>query len=382
MTKKVWSVVWMVSRSEFISINPEVNREVFNLGGKSLLECYQCGSCTAVCPLSEELDVSFRRAIRYTQLGVEDKILGDISPWSCNLHGDCTDSCPRGASPSEILASIRRYQSIKYDWTGITKWWNYSSFASKFLAYLAIFGLSLLLYFGLYWQSILEYASTGKLVVLSKLLIPVAVVFVISFAILASNGYRAYKFMSRDKKKEVGLMESLKLISRFFLKLETEAMGVPHKRDRILEHVLILVGIGLFILLGIIYLIYPKFFDYEIISRALIYTASLTLLIGVSSPLTKRLLSSEKTHWYYKRFTHSVDWMSLITLFPIALMALLVFILYDLSMVLYAYIAFALLLSFLIPFLLLEFAFGKHTHWLYKVIAYYVGARTGSFRGE
>ncbi|MCS7130066.1 MAG: 4Fe-4S dicluster domain-containing protein [Archaeoglobaceae archaeon] len=368
--------------SEFISVNPDVNRTVITLGGKSLLECYQCGSCTAVCPLSEALDVSFRRAIRYTQLGVEEKILGDISPWSCNLHGDCTDSCPRGASPSEILAAIRRYQSIKYDWTGIAKWWNNSSLMAKLFVYSALLALSLLIFFGYYWQKILSYASTGKLVVFSELLIPVAVAFFVSLVFLASNGYRAYKFMSKDKKAKIGFIKSLRVIASFFMKLETEAMGVPHKRERILEHALILIGIGLFILLGALYLIYPKFFDYEVISRALIYSASLTLLIGVGSPLIKRLGSSEKTHWYYKRFTHSVDWMSLLTLFPIAVMALLLFIFYDLSMILYAYIAFALLLSFLIPFLLLEFAFGKHTHWLYKVIAYYIGARAGYFRGE
>ncbi|MDI9642812.1 MAG: 4Fe-4S dicluster domain-containing protein [Archaeoglobales archaeon] len=372
----------MVGGTEFISINPNVNREVFKLGGKSLLECYQCGSCTAVCPLSEELDVSFRRAIRYTQLGVEEKILGDISPWSCNLHGDCTDSCPRGASPSEILAAIRRYQSIKYDWTGITKWWNGSSFASKLVGYLVIFGLSLLLYFGFFWQSILAYASTGKLVVLSELLIPVAVVFVISLAILASNGYRAYKFMIKDKKKEVGLVKSLKHIASFFIKVESDAMKVGHKRERILEHTLILIGLGLFILLGILYVLVPKFFEFKVISRLLIYVASITLVIGVGSPLMKRITAGEKTHWYYKKFTHPTDWMSLITLLPPAIMLLLVFVFYDLSMLSHAYIAFALFLSFMIPFILLEFAFGKHTHWLYKVIAYYVGARTGYFRGD
>ncbi|MDK2877087.1 MAG: quinone-modifying oxidoreductase, subunit QmoC [Archaeoglobaceae archaeon] len=372
----------MAGGSEFISINPSLNREVFKLGGKSLLECYQCGSCTAVCPLAEELNVSFRRAIRYTQLGVEEKILGDISPWSCNLHGDCTDSCPRGASPSEILAAIRRYQANKYDWTGLARWWNNSSLTAKILTYLAFFAISLLFYFGIYWQKILQFASTGKLVILSELLIPVVAVFVVALVILAPSGYRAYRFMIKDKKKEVGFFKSLKLIANFFIKLETESMGVPHKRDRILEHVLILVGLGLFILLAIIYLVFPKFFEFEIISKALIYIASLSLLIGVGSPLTKRLMASEKTHWYYKKFRHPTDWMSLITLFPVALMALLVFVFYDLSMILYAYIAFALLLSFLIPFLLLEFAFGKHTHWLYKIIAYYVGARTGYFRGD
>lgn len=372
----------MVGGSEFISINPTLNREVFNLGGKSLLECYQCGSCTAVCPLSEELDVSFRRAIRYTQLGVEEKILGDISPWSCNLHGDCTDSCPRGASPSEILAAIRRYQSNKYDWTGLARWWNSSSLASKLLAYFAIFALSLLVYFGFFWQKIVQLAGTGKLVVLSELLLPVAVVFIVALAILLPSGYRAYKFMMKDKKKEVSLVKSLKLIANFFVRLETEAMGVPHKRDRILEHVLILVGLGLYILLAILYLLFPRFFEFKIISKAVIYIAALSLLIGVGSPLIKRLTASDKTHWYYKKFTTPTDWMSLVTLFPVALMALIVFALYDLSMVFYAYIAFAVLLSFLIPFLLLEFAFGKHTHWLYKVIAYYVGARAGYFRGD
>jgi len=102
-------------------------------------------------------------------------------------------------------------------------------------------------------------------------------VFIVALAILLPSGYRAYKFMMKDKKKEVSLVKSLKLIANFFVRLETEAMGVPHKRDRILEHVLILVGLGLYILLAILYLLFPRFFEFKIISKAVIYIAALSL---------------------------------------------------------------------------------------------------------
>jgi heterodisulfide reductase subunit C len=93
-----------------------LTEDLIKLGGEDLIICYQCGSCTAICPLSEVYNISFRKSIKYAQLGLEDKILSDTTPWLCYACGECSDSCPRNAKPTNILASIRRYLTMKYDW--------------------------------------------------------------------------------------------------------------------------------------------------------------------------------------------------------------------------------------------------------------------------
>ncbi|MEM2549935.1 MAG: 4Fe-4S dicluster domain-containing protein, partial [Nitrososphaerota archaeon] len=105
----------------------DINKEIIELGGKGIFKCYQCGSCTATCAIAEGMFISFRRVIKYAQLGFVDKLQKDLVPWLCNVHGDCIEACPRDANPCEILASLRRYQSTLYDWTGISKWWYFSS---------------------------------------------------------------------------------------------------------------------------------------------------------------------------------------------------------------------------------------------------------------
>ncbi|MEM3589275.1 MAG: hypothetical protein QXE25_05480, partial [Nitrososphaerota archaeon] len=47
---------------------------IIRLGGDGIMKCYQCGSCTAICPISEDYLISFRRSIKYAQLGLDKKI--------------------------------------------------------------------------------------------------------------------------------------------------------------------------------------------------------------------------------------------------------------------------------------------------------------------
>ena len=70
----------------------DLSNELIELGGDGIKKCYQCGTCTAICPLSKEQTTRVRRMIKKIQLGLEEEVLGDPTPWLCYFCGDCNET--------------------------------------------------------------------------------------------------------------------------------------------------------------------------------------------------------------------------------------------------------------------------------------------------
>jgi heterodisulfide reductase subunit C/quinone-modifying oxidoreductase subunit QmoC len=89
-------------------ITPQFAEELKQYGDDTALECFNCGTCVAICPLVSD---SFpRKLIRYIQIGAKDKILENRDElWRCLHCGLCTQSCPREADPGEVILSLKRY---------------------------------------------------------------------------------------------------------------------------------------------------------------------------------------------------------------------------------------------------------------------------------
>jgi heterodisulfide reductase subunit C/quinone-modifying oxidoreductase subunit QmoC len=89
-------------------IYPEFSDELERFGLDTTLECFNCGTCAAICPLIYEHFP--RKMIRYAQIGARDRILQDAQElWRCLHCGLCTQTCPRGANPGELILGLRRY---------------------------------------------------------------------------------------------------------------------------------------------------------------------------------------------------------------------------------------------------------------------------------
>ena len=100
-----------------LGLYPELQR----YGATDVSACFSCGTCTAVCPLSET-DTAFpRRVIRFAQLGMRDALLSSKELWTCYACGECSESCPMSAEPSEFMAAARRYAIASYDHTGLAR---------------------------------------------------------------------------------------------------------------------------------------------------------------------------------------------------------------------------------------------------------------------
>jgi heterodisulfide reductase subunit C len=89
-------------------VYPQFADELKQFGGDSALECFNCGTCAAICPL---IDEHFpRKMIRYAQVGARDKIIENAQElWRCLHCGMCTQTCPRSAGPGELILALRRF---------------------------------------------------------------------------------------------------------------------------------------------------------------------------------------------------------------------------------------------------------------------------------
>jgi quinone-modifying oxidoreductase subunit QmoC len=86
---------------------------VLSSGGQDLKKCYQCSTCTVACPLTPEGAPFPRKEMITAQWGIKDKLLGSMDSWLCFHCNDCSDQCPRGAKPGDVMAAIRN-MSIKH----------------------------------------------------------------------------------------------------------------------------------------------------------------------------------------------------------------------------------------------------------------------------
>ena len=130
-------------------IDPTLSSKLQKLGATRLVRCYNCGTCTAICPLSEE-DAEFPRTlIRYAIIGAEEKLLSSPGLWLCYYCGECSDSCPRDADPGAFLMAARRYAIRQYSWGKVASVFydNQVSSAAGIIALtlIAIFGFLLMM---------------------------------------------------------------------------------------------------------------------------------------------------------------------------------------------------------------------------------------------
>ncbi len=92
----------------------EFKRDILGLGAHDLTSCYQCGTCSVVCPISTDADPFPRKEMIWVQWGLKDKLLADPAVWLCHQCNLCNTYCPRDAKPADVMSSLRDYSITHY----------------------------------------------------------------------------------------------------------------------------------------------------------------------------------------------------------------------------------------------------------------------------
>ncbi len=101
------------------NVNDKTSDLAFELKEKTntdVLQCYQCGKCSAGCPLSSEMDYSPHTVMRMLQTGdpgLEKKILSSLTIWLCLSCEMCYSRCPMSIEIPKVMDFLREKSSQK-----------------------------------------------------------------------------------------------------------------------------------------------------------------------------------------------------------------------------------------------------------------------------
>jgi quinone-modifying oxidoreductase subunit QmoC len=338
-------------------INPEFSDELRKFGAVDINACYNCGNCTAICPLSEE-DNSFpRKMLRATVLGTEEKINNSLEPWLCYYCGECSETCPRDANPGELMMSLRRWLTSKYDWTGLSGIF-YSSIPVLIFAFVLIAGLVIGVGFAKQFntESIMEFGHYFEKYV----------IFTVMGLILIPNIIRMFWFTILKEKIKIPLASYIKGMWDLILHMFTQKNTLKCKDNtfRWLEHFLVVTGY----LLLLVTTVFLNWFSTEntfiiwfgYIVGGLVFIFTFDFILG-------RIKKNKEI----SKFSQPSDWLFVIWLFLLGLTAFVVRILIDTNLIsnnLWFYMIHFIVIA---QWGILIVPFGKWTHFLYRSFAMY-----------
>jgi quinone-modifying oxidoreductase subunit QmoC len=103
-----------MSDAYLVQPDMEFIKDVAALGGGDLKKCFQCATCSVVCPISPDTRPFPRKEMIAASWGLKDKLVGNADIWLCHNCGDCSTKCPRGAKPGDVLSALRAYTVAEY----------------------------------------------------------------------------------------------------------------------------------------------------------------------------------------------------------------------------------------------------------------------------
>jgi NADPH-dependent glutamate synthase beta subunit-like oxidoreductase len=90
-------------------LQPQFKFEVSEMpGGKPVNQCFDCGSCSGICPVSKsESGFDPRKILHMIKLGLKDRLLSSEYLWYCSHCDTCLFVCPQNVHFSDIIDVLR-----------------------------------------------------------------------------------------------------------------------------------------------------------------------------------------------------------------------------------------------------------------------------------
>jgi quinone-modifying oxidoreductase subunit QmoC len=339
------------------SIDPKFGEALKEYGGINFSACYNCGTCTAVCSLSTPEDSFPREMVRLSVLGLEDDLKSSLKPWLCYYCGECTTHCPQTANPGELMMSLRRWLTSKYDWTGLSGL-LYKSLPLSIIAFLitAMGVIGFFAYKSFQLDSLLHIGHYFEMIAIAS---------VFTF-ILLPNIIRMWYFVILKPKIKVSLLTYAKSIGELIVHMFTQkrSLGCDDNQFRWFGHFILVIGY-LALLFTTVFL--DWFSTQSLFIIVLGYVESVTIFVVTFDFMRGRIKKNKETN----KFSQPSDWFFVIWLFLMGLTAFSVRIFIDLNILETNTWIYLIHLTVLVQWSLIIVPFGKWTHFLYRSFAMY-----------
>jgi heterodisulfide reductase subunit C len=85
----------------------EIVDKVEELSGENVFDCYQCGMCSAGCPMAEEMDLLPNQVLHALQVK-DPEVMSANSMWICASCYTCQVRCPKGVDLAKVMEAMRQ----------------------------------------------------------------------------------------------------------------------------------------------------------------------------------------------------------------------------------------------------------------------------------
>ena len=89
------------------SVSDEYIEKIAASSGQNFAKCYQCGKCTAGCPVAERMDAPPSMVMRYMQMEMSEELKKSTSRWDCVGCLACGSRCPKFCNPASVMEALR-----------------------------------------------------------------------------------------------------------------------------------------------------------------------------------------------------------------------------------------------------------------------------------
>lgn len=292
-------------------VEPDVRfvKQLRRLGGETLKKCYQCATCSVVCPISPDEKPFPRKEMIAAQWGLKDKLVGNMDVWLCHHCNDCSTYCPRGARPGDVLNAVRAYSIQEYAWPKwLGKivpdgrfWWLL--LAIPVAIFLAILGITGHLHIP---EGEIEFAHFFPTLLVDLIFVPLAMAW-----IPLVFGIGIYRFMTdihknavadgKGKRKDLNVPDFLKSICCTLPTIlsHNKFSQCSENKGRYLSHILVFFSfVGLFVVTNIFFValyILQIPGPYSMVNpvKILANVSGIALLVGAILMISNRLKDTD-----------------------------------------------------------------------------------------
>ena len=313
-------------------------------------------------------------------LGLKESVLRDLDPWLCHDCGDCSATCPREAEPRQSMATLRRYLTAEYDWSGISRRILRSlgfEIAALGTAALAVLALIIWYHLTIVKLDVATFRSTamGLEHMFPRIWYFTVAVFLIPASFVLTSIYRMHRLTMRKAAIPLRFYtaEAKALLVNTVAHVEILKCAAVDRRKKWTMHWMLAAGCVLLVFVKFFFLrwfqtdqIYPLYHP----QRWLGYLGAAGILAGAGQILVDWFRERKPQHLSSRRSDLTLP----VLLVATAVSGLAVHVCRCAGLGLTAQYLYALHLMIAVPMLLVEVPFGHWAHMIYRPLALYFAA--------